>query len=759
MHPNVLGKQLCLDMLEEGFWALKDIANQPYTGWSSAYSVSAILRQLQVFLLDRNKHLEYRNTNEATIARNYQCTHCQHKGTMPWPPMANTDKIIEARLLQAPKIAASSKAMSRLFNALRGEEEGEEDEEESASFERDNKNTKENIQPNIQPQSNAVAVEPKQNDASAAKELQAPVQVSTAVPVTPAKVNSQQKKQTKPKSAKAKQNKNQKKSKVPAGFIIEEECAVPSKDGKKKKSPPSYVDALIKETIEKEKEKQIKAQKKKAKKAQKKQAPAKSEQVSDVTPIVAPVTTNATASEVTPVKSVIAETPAPCKQEPEIVEEQQVGEAQSLSDMPYDVLLNMIQHISWTDLTSLACVDYKLSTLTQESHVWKTLCMKYIPSAPLIVKKFMKGGKSTRVSGGTTTWRSMFLRGREFIKNELRCFHTKLSFEDDVLGIPLNVVYGAGTNRWISDISTTFDIISQQAFHEEGIRKACWKQPFKFWMPIYINEKHASNARRYFEASVRRILDKPFNPSDVLVILPKLMSTMVVELSNQKSHASMKALEGYCWFHRWFLEYVTMYPSVRAGVNNRIASFIQDPVFRTKKHTPSLGEWICLLSVSDKYKWSDVSAAYINESFDRNAKWSLTTFPELQQLDLSCDDRMVKTFEGCLVSIRLLMFHVFFLDFVKPRGLSLARIKEEYDAFFGMLSHSQKETFQQGVFKILKIDNWEDFLYNIKLKTIPSEAQFEKILINAILNSYCKGYHKVHSHEIQRVDLVYSLLK
>lgn len=26
MHPNVLGKQLCLDMLEEGFWALKDIA-------------------------------------------------------------------------------------------------------------------------------------------------------------------------------------------------------------------------------------------------------------------------------------------------------------------------------------------------------------------------------------------------------------------------------------------------------------------------------------------------------------------------------------------------------------------------------------------------------------------------------------------------------------------------------------------------------------------------------------------------------------
>jgi hypothetical protein len=82
--------------------------------------------------------------------------------------------------------------------------------------------------------------------------------------------------------------------------------------------------------------------------------------------------------------------------------------------------------------------------------------------------------------------------------------------------------------------------------------------------------------------------------------------------------------------------------------------------------------------VSDKKKFPFLEVPILTSSllgFDRNAKWSLTTFPELQQLDLSCNDRMVKTFEGCLVSIRLLMFHVFFLDFVKPRGLSLPRIK------------------------------------------------------------------------------------
>lgn len=69
------------------------------------------------------------------------------------------------------------------------------------------------------------------------------------------------------------------------------------------------------------------------------------------------------------------------------------------------------------------------------------------------------------------------------------------------------------------------------------------------------------------------------------------------------------------------------------------------------------------------------SAHVIYLGFDRNAKWSLQKFPELQNRHLSREDRMVKTFEGFLVSIRLLMFHVFFLDFVKPQGLSLDRIK------------------------------------------------------------------------------------
>jgi hypothetical protein len=78
--------------------------------------------------------------------------------------------------------------------------------------------------------------------------------------------------------------------------------------------------------------------------------------------------------------------------------------------------------------------------------------------------------------------------------------------------------------------------------------------------------------------------------------------------------ASFKALEGYCWFHRWFLEFATTNMDVRQAVDVRITNFVNSEQFRTKKATPSLGEWICLLSVSDRYNWTNVSAAYINES-------------------------------------------------------------------------------------------------------------------------------------------------
>ena len=44
-HPNVFGRRLCLDMLEVGSKAI-------YEGWVSAYTIEAVLIQLQSFLFE-----------------------------------------------------------------------------------------------------------------------------------------------------------------------------------------------------------------------------------------------------------------------------------------------------------------------------------------------------------------------------------------------------------------------------------------------------------------------------------------------------------------------------------------------------------------------------------------------------------------------------------------------------------------------------------------------------------------------------------
>lgn len=93
-HPNVLGgTSICLDILDK---TKKEI----YQGWTSAYTVEAILIQLQSFLFedlpaDKLKLVEVINKEHVKLANNYRCTHpeCNHQGPIkPFPPFNNKEK-------------------------------------------------------------------------------------------------------------------------------------------------------------------------------------------------------------------------------------------------------------------------------------------------------------------------------------------------------------------------------------------------------------------------------------------------------------------------------------------------------------------------------------------------------------------------------------------------------------------------------------------------------------------------------------------
>lgn len=98
-HPNVFDDWICLDMLKP------HTSSTPYEGWTSAYSVTSILLQLQSFLFAENIPQDYGGneraySNEYVIqlaiqaARQYKCqislsdgTEVVHTHQSPWPPL------------------------------------------------------------------------------------------------------------------------------------------------------------------------------------------------------------------------------------------------------------------------------------------------------------------------------------------------------------------------------------------------------------------------------------------------------------------------------------------------------------------------------------------------------------------------------------------------------------------------------------------------------------------------------------------------
>jgi hypothetical protein len=99
---------------------------------------------------------------------------------------------------------------------------------------------------------------------------------------------------------------------------------------------------------------------------------------------------------------------------------------------------------------------------------------------------------------------------------------------------------------------------------------------------------------------------------------------------------------------------VDRYPELTAYINRQVSNFVKDEHYRTKRVTPSLGEFLPLLTVSN-LSWKDIAKAYLSENFDRNVLWTLKKYPELETLesDSISWERLNKTFEVLVVRISL----------------------------------------------------------------------------------------------------------
>jgi hypothetical protein len=99
----------------------------------------------------------------------------------------------------------------------------------------------------------------------------------------------------------------------------------------------------------------------------------------------------------------------------------------------------------------------------------------------------------------------MLVDEKETIRSELLCYHSRVSFQETTLGVgvscKLNARFSSISNfltskrtQEIQSVSCCLDLISLPEFIHRRIRVSANNIPFRYWLPLYINEVHGVKA-------------------------------------------------------------------------------------------------------------------------------------------------------------------------------------------------------------------------------------------------------------------------
>uniref|UniRef100_A0A0G4I903 UBC core domain-containing protein n=1 Tax=Chromera velia CCMP2878 TaxID=1169474 RepID=A0A0G4I903_9ALVE len=370
---------------------------------------------------------------------------------------------------------------------------------------------------------------------------------------------------------------------------------------------------------------------------------------------------------------------------------------------------------------------------------------------------------------------------RPEILNSVRCFFTKrtpLKEENSkdvcVLGVGLAIERHRVTSNLVG-VRSSFDLLSLDAFEVDRVRLSVWKEPFEFFLPVVIDESHWAHAKNKAERVLTQLVLNlkdvhpdwvlSFKPEYVLKVLPPLMNSQVVDLMKGGTHASTKALEGYCTTHHLFLQLCHDYPALQQALDAKARRFANSAAARHKFETPSLGDFIACLSVTDAVAWKDIAEPLISEVFDRNVLWILKEYPYLGDTNRPFGDfeRMQKALSVNAVSLRLLVFQVWFLENVARRrhlhfpsstsrvlpgeqsghAVECSRVGcalRTYSSARGRPAPSLVDRLQRRVKSLLSLNSWPAFFEGVQLpQRDPKSVAFE--LREAAGRSEQKGYH------------------
>lgn len=204
----------------------------------------------------------------------------------------------------------------------------------------------------------------------------------------------------------------------------------------------------------------------------------------------------------------------------------------------------------------------------------------------------------------------------------------------------------------------------------------------------------------------------------VIEIMPKLLTTHLVDMVSDNTHISLVAIRRLFNFIRLFRLLIELQPDAEKILNQRLKTFKEEPEKRVKDHCSALGDILSFATVSSSYKLNDVLDAYLEEQLDRQAFWIIRQIPELDHTDdkfkgkevILEESRNEVCFKTGMVGFHITMIFYTISELIETKfAKNYKNICEAIDENHGCLDSATENTLQAQLKAIKRVDNFNKY--------------------------------------------------
>ncbi|KAI5810103.1 hypothetical protein DFH27DRAFT_509050 [Peziza echinospora] len=414
--------------------------------------------------------------------------------------------------------------------------------------------------------------------------------------------------------------------------------------------------------------------------------------------------------------------------------------------LPYELIhMILLCDLAPRDIIAFSGTCRYLHHFATDGYCWKKIFSTKFPTSDLQATKLQD-------------WMPATIQEINFSGDELKCYVTKATWVDDILGVPITYTRDAKTGK-IDFVKAQVEFLSRSAFMD-GCRTTIWNHRFQAWCPIYINREHFQRALpdiKSFLAQMclnRAASSDEFSPEMAIDVFQKTLNTYVSLILDRAMPVSARAIEGYFIFHRLLLAMIEVYPSLETQIDTMTNNFMKaKPMFK-KRCIPSLANHLPLLGVSKAFcaPRADVADSFINEWFDRQIPGFFRAYPELEgsvgKKGKKFDNIQEITQKFCnstKVGRRVMAFHLDLLQLLNGKD-PLADIKAGMDVLYGHPPRALVERTIDIIKKILAVPtvppDADLSVFPTTLQHVDMPRKLASTIRKAIKSSIEKGYYK-----------------